>query len=368
MTNVYKIDHLNELLTCPICLERFQNPKVLPCQHTFCCDCLRKIFDNRQKQLPCPTCRKTIHLKRGPDELPISVTIVSLMDIQPMEAKCPSCDQMGKLTICEHCQTTKCSNCNEKHVEEIRKQTKNALEKLQSTDENHFKISIQEEFRQIQKKISKQFQEIRQQHDAIFLAKQMEILQQLKRHEENLVSRIDADLQSFDDEKGKILKKNQNFETKNETELIDLLSKTSDLQTQIEKKIFENEKLLNSIEISLQYDPNQIEQINQMCNSIQLSLIHTSEDKSNQQAQFTNLSEPVKIVLRTSLNREYQCRIRLDQTIRELKEIFARQENLQIDRITLTKAGSFFDQLDDNRTLQSYDCHSSTVLMVSIRR
>lgn len=93
-----------------------------------------------------PTCRKTILLKQGPDELPISVTIVGLLDIQPIEAKCPSCDQMGKLTICEHCQTTKCSNCNEKHFEDIRQKTKNALEKLKSTDENHFKSFFRFEF------------------------------------------------------------------------------------------------------------------------------------------------------------------------------------------------------------------------------
>ena len=31
---------LEEQLTCPICLEQFTNPKILPCFHSFCLHCL----------------------------------------------------------------------------------------------------------------------------------------------------------------------------------------------------------------------------------------------------------------------------------------------------------------------------------------
>lgn len=48
--------------------------------------------------------------------------------------------------------------------------------------------------------------------------------------------------------------------------------------------------------------------------------------------------------------------------------MFARQQNLDPNRIILTKAVNFFEQLDDNRTLKSYDCDSSTVLMIVIRK
>ncbi len=83
---------------------------------------------------------------------------------------------------------------------------------------------------------------------------------------------------------------------------------------------------------------------------------------------FFFLQRSISITLRTFLNQEYKCRISSDKTIYELKEIFGKQENLDPNRITLTKTGNYFDQLDDSRTLKSYDCDSTTVLMVCLRK
>jgi len=37
-------------LECPICLERFTDPKVLPCQHTFCRNCLQEFIQSNANQ------------------------------------------------------------------------------------------------------------------------------------------------------------------------------------------------------------------------------------------------------------------------------------------------------------------------------
>jgi hypothetical protein len=74
------------------------------------------------------------------------------------------------------------------------------------------------------------------------------------------------------------------------------------------------------------------------------------------------------ITLRTFLNQEYKLHIATDKTIYELKQIFGKQENLDPNCITLTKTGNYFDQLDDNRTLKYYDCDSTSVLMICIRK
>eukprot|EP00058_Branchiostoma_floridae_P002396 XP_002587884.1 hypothetical protein BRAFLDRAFT_87271 [Branchiostoma floridae] len=50
-----------EELTCSICLELFTRPKMLPCQHTFCQDCLQDLA-SRKVPLRCPNCRQQVRL------------------------------------------------------------------------------------------------------------------------------------------------------------------------------------------------------------------------------------------------------------------------------------------------------------------
>eukprot|EP00058_Branchiostoma_floridae_P005896 XP_002591384.1 hypothetical protein BRAFLDRAFT_86891 [Branchiostoma floridae] len=53
----------HEELTCSICLELFTRPKVLPCQHTFCQDCLQDLMNMiAKKYRKCPNCRRKVRL------------------------------------------------------------------------------------------------------------------------------------------------------------------------------------------------------------------------------------------------------------------------------------------------------------------
>ena len=51
---------LQELLECPICMNLYENPHVLPCQHTFCKKCLILLNNesNSKTTLDCPICRE----------------------------------------------------------------------------------------------------------------------------------------------------------------------------------------------------------------------------------------------------------------------------------------------------------------------
>ncbi|XP_070549265.1 E3 ubiquitin-protein ligase TRIM56-like [Ptychodera flava] len=49
-------------LICSVCFEQFSNPKILPCHHTFCEDCLHVVIKESVKKLNCPSCQKTCHL------------------------------------------------------------------------------------------------------------------------------------------------------------------------------------------------------------------------------------------------------------------------------------------------------------------
>ena len=75
---------ISMMLECPICQEQFSEPRVLPCQHTFCLHCLEKIREHQSttESIPCPVCRATYHLSTaGIDALPKNIFAANLIDI-----------------------------------------------------------------------------------------------------------------------------------------------------------------------------------------------------------------------------------------------------------------------------------------------
>ncbi|KAK7483268.1 hypothetical protein BaRGS_00025435 [Batillaria attramentaria] len=55
-----------EKLTCTICLEVFRSPRLLPCHHTFCLECLQDLASrHNSRAFPCHTCRRTTRVPAG---------------------------------------------------------------------------------------------------------------------------------------------------------------------------------------------------------------------------------------------------------------------------------------------------------------
>lgn len=51
---------LEEELTCPVCLDLYRDPHLLPCGHNFCLPCLRRLKTrSAHGQLRCPECRQS---------------------------------------------------------------------------------------------------------------------------------------------------------------------------------------------------------------------------------------------------------------------------------------------------------------------
>ncbi len=46
------MEQFDQLLTCCICLDRYRNPKLLPCQHSYCMEpCMEGLVDYVKRQV-----------------------------------------------------------------------------------------------------------------------------------------------------------------------------------------------------------------------------------------------------------------------------------------------------------------------------
>ncbi|EDO27124.1 predicted protein, partial [Nematostella vectensis] len=61
-TNI--VERLQKEVECPICLERFKDPRVLPCLHTFCYECLVGLASRYKTEgkWPCPQCKMVVQV------------------------------------------------------------------------------------------------------------------------------------------------------------------------------------------------------------------------------------------------------------------------------------------------------------------
>ncbi|XP_039263737.2 protein zyg-11 homolog B-like isoform X3 [Styela clava] len=74
-------DVVENLLQCAVCMESYeesgpQTPKMLPCQHSFCVQCLKNI--SRAGRIHCPSCREQFSIPV--DELSRSLVLIQLLD------------------------------------------------------------------------------------------------------------------------------------------------------------------------------------------------------------------------------------------------------------------------------------------------
>ncbi|XP_062423552.1 tripartite motif-containing protein 3 isoform X3 [Rhea pennata] len=132
-----------QFLVCSICLDRYRNPKVLPCLHTFCERCLQNYIPPQSLTLSCPVCRQTSILpEKGVAALQNNFFITNLMEVlqrdpesaglhpgpglDPVSAvtgqplSCPNHEGKVMEFYCESCETAMCHECTEgEHREHV---------------------------------------------------------------------------------------------------------------------------------------------------------------------------------------------------------------------------------------------------------
>ncbi|XP_070556893.1 E3 ubiquitin-protein ligase TRIM56-like [Ptychodera flava] len=139
------LDEIGEdFLTCPICLEQYQNPKVLPCHHSFCRLCLEKLV-SKTGTLNCPTCQKSVQLlSDGVTGLDNNSFLNSMLEVvnkrtgevsDQSERNCEFCEETEASVFCVDCEQYYCDVC----IEKIHKKLKLASEHKVFTVEEYKK-------------------------------------------------------------------------------------------------------------------------------------------------------------------------------------------------------------------------------------
>ena len=124
---------ITDVTSCPICLEVFDNPKALPCLHTFCLNCLQGHFryNHPGDEVPCPMCRKGFKIPSdGLSGLPHHFFVQHLIDSRNASSKttnevpCQACLEENEqeegsnpaaAMYCIDCSEYLCEKCSRPH-------------------------------------------------------------------------------------------------------------------------------------------------------------------------------------------------------------------------------------------------------------
>ena len=111
---------LDEDTTCTICMETFdlvdRQPKLLPCNHTFCCHCILKLVDNAfSDTFKCPLCNSSMCRQQNrTSNLPNNLAVLSLLEkLTALSKELGAIRATAKTPIDCDCETTSmmCNQC-----------------------------------------------------------------------------------------------------------------------------------------------------------------------------------------------------------------------------------------------------------------
>ncbi|KAK7088538.1 uncharacterized protein [Littorina saxatilis] len=103
-----------QLLTCKLCLEVFKKPKLLPCFHSYCEECLKNLAARHGgRSFPCPNCRTNVPVPQGGVSVFQSNFYIDSAELERAKRK-SSCTTHAKndlVSFCSTCDLAICVEC-----------------------------------------------------------------------------------------------------------------------------------------------------------------------------------------------------------------------------------------------------------------
>lgn len=96
---------------CAICRESMYDPRILPCDHSFCLNCLESEFLTREST-ECPTCQTVFLIPQGGlKDLKKNEFIERLKSFRQSYTPCDACKEKQAVRFCVNCSLNYCSTC-----------------------------------------------------------------------------------------------------------------------------------------------------------------------------------------------------------------------------------------------------------------
>ena len=119
-------EDLEKEITCPVCQDHFQEPKILPCCHFYCKGCVQKLAWRAGTNQPfaCPECRSDTFLpENDPDQLTTAFFVNRMIELHSkmekahgkVEALCELCAGNKATAFCRQCAEFICNKCTKAH-------------------------------------------------------------------------------------------------------------------------------------------------------------------------------------------------------------------------------------------------------------
>ncbi|GLH04538.1 Uncharacterized protein GBIM_10225 [Gryllus bimaculatus] len=279
------MEQFEQLLTCAICLDRYRNPKLLPCQHSFCMEpCMDGLVDYVRRQVKCPECRAEHRIPyQGVQGYPTNVTLQRFLELhieitgelpdptsgQIME-RCNVCSEKAYCSACVHCDKKICGDCKGAHMDILRReisrinnQIRRALHRLQDAlalvEKNQCSLlqncsavseEVDEIYRRLNKALKDRTEYLRGEIDR-YLSVEQRNLCTLKENLEQEISNIQSNCDLAD----KHMTENVEWDDCELMDAKEIFLKTVEFIRNFE---YENADYARRVRFTMAHDPNQL--------------------------------------------------------------------------------------------------------------